>query len=230
MLDFFDHIAVFAFLPVDVGGEDHHLRTFRQPHQPLADRLRGLCGEHFAAFRAVRNSGMGVKQAQVVVNLSYGRHGGTRIGTCGTLFDCDCGGESFDVFDLGLLHPVEELARVSGKTLDIAPLPLGIQRIESQRRFSGAAEPGDHGECIPRNPHVNRFEIVLLRAFYDDIVFHDVKSLLVELINLLRHCPKCKLICRFPPCVGKEKTAKSSEKISAGGDMSPAEAFPSCDF
>ena len=212
MPDFFDHIAVFAFFSVDVGSEDHHLRAFRQTHQPFADRLCGLCGEHFAAFRAVRDSGMGVKQAQIVVNFGYGRYGGTRIGTRGTLFDGDCGGEPFDVFDLGLLHPVEELARISGKTFDIAPLSLGIQRIESQRRFSRAAEPGDHGECIPRNPHVDRFEIVLFRAFYDDIVFHDVKSLLVEPVNVLHEWVKCKLIFRFPPCVGKRKRQKVQKK------------------
>ena len=37
--------------------------------------------------------------------------------------------------DIGLLHPVEELARVSREALDVASLPLGKERIEGKRRL-----------------------------------------------------------------------------------------------
>src|SRR5258705_59339 len=70
------------------------------------------------------------KQLQVVVQLGHRadrRAGRTHwIG----LIDGDRRGNPFDRVDLGLVHAVEELARVGTEGLDVAPLPLGIQRIE----------------------------------------------------------------------------------------------------
>ena len=71
--DFVDHVAQFAFPSGDVRREDHHLFPGGDREDFFADCFRGLSGELFAAFRAVRDSGVRVKQAQVIVNL---RHGG----------------------------------------------------------------------------------------------------------------------------------------------------------
>ena len=65
------------------------------------------------------------------------------------------------MFYLRLLKPVEELPRVSGETLDVAPLPLGIEGVEGERRLSGAGKSGDHHQLVARNRHIDVLEIVL---------------------------------------------------------------------
>ena len=40
------------------------------------------------------------------------------------------------MLDIGLLHHLEELARIGREALDIAALPLGIDRIEGEGRFA----------------------------------------------------------------------------------------------
>jgi hypothetical protein len=42
------------------------------------------------------------------------------------------------VIDIGLLHHVEELARIGRQRLDIAALALGIDGVESERALAGA--------------------------------------------------------------------------------------------
>ncbi|MGH9645123.1 MAG: hypothetical protein ACRD3Q_22190, partial [Terriglobales bacterium] len=45
-----------------------------------------------------------------------------------------------------------------------APLSLGIDSVESERGFAGAAEAGDDRQRISRDFNVNVFEVVLARA------------------------------------------------------------------
>ena len=42
--------------------------------------------------------------------------------------------------DVGLLHPLEELPRVGRQRLDVAALPLGVDRVEGERRLARAAD------------------------------------------------------------------------------------------
>ena len=42
-------------------------------------------------------------------------------------------GEALDEVDVGLLHLAEELPRVRGQRLHVAPLPLGVDRVEGER-------------------------------------------------------------------------------------------------
>jgi hypothetical protein len=44
---------------------------------------------------------------------------------------------------VGLLHQLQELAGVGGERLDVAALALGVERVERERGFSRAGEPGD---------------------------------------------------------------------------------------
>ncbi len=52
------------------------------------------------------------------------------------LVDGNSGRNAFYRFRLWLVHPFEELARVSGERFDIAALALGIDRIEGKTRLS----------------------------------------------------------------------------------------------
>jgi hypothetical protein len=45
------------------------------------------------------------------------------------------------MLDIGLLHHFEELARIGGQRLDIAPLAFGIDGVEGEARFAGPDRP-----------------------------------------------------------------------------------------
>jgi hypothetical protein len=68
------------------------------------------------------------------------------------------------VLDIGLLHHFEELARIGAEALDIAPLPLGIDRVEGERGFAAARQAGDDDQAVARQVDVDALEIVLARA------------------------------------------------------------------
>src|SRR5205807_10265638 len=69
-----------------------------------------------------------------------------------------------------LLHHLQELARVRAQALDVASLPLGVDRVERKARFSGAGEPGDADQRVPRQPDGDVFEVVLAGAVDDKLV------------------------------------------------------------
>jgi len=80
------------------------------------------------------------------------------------------GGEPLDHVDVGLLHLLEELAGVGGERLHVPPLPLGVDRVEGERRFPGARDPGDHDEPVAGDLDVDVFQIVRAGAAHDDPV------------------------------------------------------------
>ena len=86
------------------------------------------------AVRAVRLAEPGVEDAQVVVDLGDGADGRARALARRLLLDADGRRQAGDVLDLRLLHLAEELAGVAGQRLDVAPLALGVDRVERQRR------------------------------------------------------------------------------------------------
>ena len=47
--------------------------------------------------------------------------------------------QAFDEVYLGFLHLIQELAGIGGEGLDVLALPLGVDRVEGERRFAGAA-------------------------------------------------------------------------------------------
>ena len=125
-----------------------------------------------AANRAMRHADGGIQQAQVIVNLRDGSDRGARAAAGGLLLDGNGRAQAVDGIHIGPLHLVEKLARIGGKRLHIAPLALGVDGIEGQRRFAGAAQPGDHGEGIARDLDVDILQIVLARAVHGDPVKH----------------------------------------------------------
>ena len=58
--------------------------------------------------------------------------------------------DSLDRVHLGLVHAVEELARVGAEGLHVAPLPLGIERVEGERGLSRPRYPGDDDQPFTR--------------------------------------------------------------------------------
>ncbi len=116
-------------------------------------RLRGLAVEQPRRAR--------VEQLQVIVELRHGADRGTRAAHRVGLVDGDGRRHAVDPVHLRPVHAVEELARIGAEGLDIAPLPLGIQRIEHQARLARARGPGHHGHFAGVQVQVEVLEIVL---------------------------------------------------------------------
>ena len=55
---------------------------------------------------------------------------------------------------------VQKLSRRGRKGFDVAPLPFGVKRIESQTGFTGATDSADDSQLVERDVQVNVFQVV----------------------------------------------------------------------
>ena len=107
-----------------------------------------LPGHRLAADRAVRPPGAGEEQAEVVVDLGDGADRRARVAVGRLLVDRDRRREALDEVDVGLVHLAEELPRVGRQRLDVAPLALGEDRVERQRRLARPGQAGEDDEAV----------------------------------------------------------------------------------
>ena len=119
----------------------------------------------------IGRAGPGEHQAQVVVDLGDGADRRARVAAGRLLLDGDRRAEALDVVDIRLLHHLQKLPRIGRERLDIAPLPLGIDRVEGQRRLARAGQPGDDRQRVARDVDVDVLEVVLARAAHADEFF-----------------------------------------------------------
>ena len=123
-------------LPLSAGDdrrEDHQLGVLRQ-RKHVVDHLRHrLRFQRQRVLGAVGRADAGVQEAQVIVDLGHRADGGARVVAGGLLLDGDRGRQALDQVDIGLFHELQELARVGRQRLDVAPLALGIERVECKR-------------------------------------------------------------------------------------------------
>ena len=169
---FVEELLLRPLAPADHRGHQGQLGARRARKQLVDDLLGVLPLDGPPARRAVGPRDVAVEQAQVVVDLGRRRDDRAGIAARGPLLDRDRRREPLDVVDLGLLQLAEELAGIGREALDIAPLPLGIERVEGQRRLARAAQAGDDRQPVPRDADVDVLEIVLARALDQDVVLH----------------------------------------------------------
>ena len=148
------------------------------------DLLRGLPGDALAAGRAVRLTGAGVEQAQVVVHLGDGADRGPRVAAGGLLVDGDRGREALDEVDVGLVHLPEELPGVRRERLHVPALALGEDGVEREARLARPGQPGEHDKAVPGQVEVDAAQVVLARATDDEAVGHTIPS------DLVVRCPR----------------------------------------
>ena len=170
--EFLEILFVFAFAAAHDGRQDHDALAFRQREDLLQDLLGALARDFDAASGAMRNADGGIEDAQVVVNFGDGADGGARAAVGGFLLDGNGGAEAIDGIHFGALHLIQELARVGREGFHVAALAFGVDGVESERGFAGAAESGDHGEGVARDLDVDIFEIVLAGAVHGDALEH----------------------------------------------------------
>ena len=161
LLHFFFELA---FAATNDGRHDHDAVVGCKRHDTLYDLLRRLAGDGLAAIRAMGNADRRVEQAQVIVDLGDGADGGARAAAGGFLLDGNRWAKAVDGIDVGALHLVEELAGIGGKGFDVAALAFGVDRIESERGFAGAAQTRDDRQSVARDLDVNVLQVVLARA------------------------------------------------------------------
>ncbi|CAM5197758.1 hypothetical protein CDEN61S_01756 [Castellaniella denitrificans] len=116
------------------------------------------------AAAAMQVAGAGVEQLQVVVELRHRAHGAARIAHRVDLVDGDGGQDAFDAVDLGLVHAVQELARVGRERLDVAALAFGVQGVEGQRALAGSGHAGHHQELPGADRQIQVLQVVLAGA------------------------------------------------------------------
>ena len=156
----------------------HHRREHLEPGALLHgehlvdDLLRRLLADRLAARRAVRLAGAGVEQPQVVVDLGDRAHGRARVAVGGLLVDRHRGRQALDEVDVGLVHLPEELARVRGQRLDVAPLPLGEDRVEGEARLAGTGQAREHDQAVAGQVELDAAQVVLAGAANDEAVGH----------------------------------------------------------
>ena len=164
--------AILALAPTHHRREQVQPRARGQRHDAVDHLADGLRGDRQAGRGRIRDADARPQQAHVVVDFGDGRDGRARVAAGGLLLDADRRGQALDMVDIGLLHEFEELAGIGAQGLDIAPLPLGIDRVEREARFAAARQAGDDGERIARNVHADVLEIVLARAAYGNMSQH----------------------------------------------------------
>jgi len=123
----------------------------------LAHRLRL---QRQIVFGAVRGAGAGVEQAQVIVDFGDGADGRARVVAGGLLLDRDRRRQALDQVHVGLVHQLQELARVGAQAFDVAALAFGVQRVKRQARLARARQTGDHHQRVLGDVEVDVLEVV----------------------------------------------------------------------
>ncbi len=170
--EFFEILFVFALAAAYDRREDHDALAFGQRQDLLQDLFGRLARNLDAAGGAVRYADGGVEDAQIIVDFGDGADRGARAAVGGLLFDGDGGAQTVDGIHFGAFHLIEELARVGRERFHVAALALGVDGVEGERGFAGAAQARDHREGVARDFDVDIFEIVLASAVHGDALKH----------------------------------------------------------
>ena len=108
--------------------------------------------------------------------------------------------------DVGLLHHLEKLAGVGAQGLDIAPLALGIDRVEGEGRLAAARQAGDDDEGIARQVDIDVLEVMLARTADADVAQHAARAGSAEGIGIGLFVPD--LFGERQPLKGKARAAR----------------------
>ena len=118
---------------------DHQPRLFGQRERRVDHLAHALRLQRQVVVGAKWRAGAGIEQAQVVVDLGDGADRRARVVRSGFLLDRDRRAEALDRVDVGLVHQLQELARVRAQAFDVATLAFGIERVEGEAQIGRAS-------------------------------------------------------------------------------------------
>ncbi len=166
-----EQLAVVSLAPLDHGRHESHATRGETFDYKVAYLLVGKVLHLLARGGRVGARGARIEQAQKVVDLGHGAHRRTRVLVGGLLLYGHHGAKPRYLVDIGALHSPDELPRVGRQRLHIASLPLGIDRVESQRRFARTRKAGYHDQLVARYFEIDVFEVVHPRAENPYLIF-----------------------------------------------------------
>ncbi len=153
-----------------VVGHHGALGRVVDPAQPVAGRAgplgrvgRELVGVELRLPARVA-AGARVEHAQQVGEGGHAPDRRARGRRAALLLQRHRGRERLDRVHLGHGHLVEQPPRVGRDRLEVAPLSLGVQRAERERRLARARDAGEHHQRVARDRDVEVLEVVLARA------------------------------------------------------------------
>ena len=168
-----EQLDVLALAAADDGRQHLEPASVLQRQDAVDDLLRCLPLDRGAAGGAVRASGAGVEQPQVVVDLGDRADGRARVLRRGLLVDRHRRRQALDEVHVGLVHLPQELAGVRRQRLDVATLALGEDRVERQRGLAGPGEPREDDQGVPGQVEGDVLEVVLPGPPDDELLLHD---------------------------------------------------------
>ncbi len=150
-----------AALPAARDGRRHHRdEAVGLLHEPPRHLVGALRGDRLGAARAVGLPEAREEDTQVVVDLAHRADRRARVGDGRALLDGDCRREAAHRLDGRALHLLEELPGPRREALDVAPLALGVERVEGEAALPGPRGAGDHHEPLARDVAVEVLEVV----------------------------------------------------------------------
>ena len=129
----------FGLAVANQRAQDQQPRAIGQRQDPIDD-LRHALALDLVAVGAVRMAHAREQQPQVVVDLGHRADCRSRVPAGALLVDADRRRQAVDLVDVRLLDLAQELARVRRQALDIAPLALGVDRVEGKARLAAARQ------------------------------------------------------------------------------------------
>ena len=155
-----EEFLVMSLAVAHQGSQDVDALVLVVAQDKLDNLLLGVLHHLLAGQVGVGFSRPGIKQAEEVVNLGRGAHGGARVLVRGLLLDGDDRAEPRNLVHIRTLQVAQEIPGIRGEGLDVAPLPFGKERVERQRRLSASAQPGNHRQAVAGDADVDVLQIV----------------------------------------------------------------------
>ena len=156
-----EELAVVSLTSLDEWSENKDGTALIIIQYEINYLLLGILDHLLARSVGVGLTGTGKEQAQVVVHLGDGAHGGAGILIGGLLLYGNHGRESSDLVYIGTLHATEEVAGIGREGLYIATLTLGKEGIERQGGFTATAQTGNHRERAVRDGGIDILQVML---------------------------------------------------------------------
>ena len=132
-----------------------HLRPLLLLHEEIHHLVHGLLLNLSSAHGTMGQPHSCIEKTHIIVDFRDCTYRGTRISVCRFLVNGNRGRKSLYKLHIRLFHLSEELPRVGGKRLHIAPLSLRINRIECKRGLAGARKSGKNHQRISRNIQID---------------------------------------------------------------------------
>jgi hypothetical protein len=139
-----------------------HLEDAAQPMAHRAGALRRVGREVFRVqHRLLRGivAGPRIEHAQQVRQRGHAAHRRARAGRAALLLQRHRGRQALDAVEVRHADLVDQAARIGRDRFEVAPLRLGIQRAEGQRRLARARDAAEHHQRVARNVDVDVFRL-----------------------------------------------------------------------